>query len=160
MVLRGNSGSGKSTVARSVQKQFDRASCLIVSQDPVRRNMLREHDIAGGVNIELIEAIATWGLARGMVVIAEGIFNAKRYQRMLERLSAQATRSHFFAWDLELAETLRRHSRRPQRESFTPEEMAAWYHGWQPLDFVDETRFTASVTAAEATDLIARAIRA
>ena len=61
VVLRGNSGSGKSTVARMLQQRFDRGTCLIVEQDRVRREMLRERDIAGALNIQLIEAIATFG---------------------------------------------------------------------------------------------------
>ena len=142
MVLRRNSGSGKSTVAHLVQTRFDRATCLIVSQDRVRREMLREGpDVHRGVNVELIEAIATWGLDREMIVIAEGIFAASRYQR------------------IDFAETVRRHSQRPQRDEFSPAEMVEWYHGWQPLEFVEERRFTPSVTAVEAADVIEGAIR-
>ena len=74
--MRGNSGSGKSTVARALQTTFERGRCLIVAQDRIRREMLRELDIAGGQNIDLIGVIATWGLDRGMVVIVEGILNA------------------------------------------------------------------------------------
>ncbi|MEU6585921.1 AAA family ATPase [Nocardia sp. NPDC046763] len=40
VVLRGNSGSGKTTIARAVQQRFDRAECLVVSQDMVRRIMI------------------------------------------------------------------------------------------------------------------------
>lgn len=89
VVLRGNSGSGKSTVARLVQEQFERADCLVVPQDRVRRDMLRERG-DGPVNVELIEGIATWGLDRGLIVVVEGILNAATYQRMLERVAARA----------------------------------------------------------------------
>lgn len=60
VVLRGNSGSGKSTAARRIQEQHDRAQCLVVGQDQVRRTMLRERDVAGGENIDLLESIAEW----------------------------------------------------------------------------------------------------
>ena len=33
---------------------------------------------------------------------------------------------------------------RPKVGDFSAEEMAAWYHGWQPLDFVAEHRITAA----------------
>lgn len=147
VVLRGNSGSGKSTVARTVQERFPRASCLLVSQDRVRREMLNEPDVWGAANIELIETIAAWGLQRGMVVIVEGILNARRYGAMLDRLRGQTPQSFFFAWDLEFEETARRHSERLKRVNFTIEDMAEWYHGWQPLEFVDEMRFDASISA-------------
>ena len=160
VVLRGNSGSGKSTVARMVQQRFDRGTCLIVEQDRVRREMLRERDVAGALNIHLIEAIATWGLDRGLVVVVDGILNRSRYQRMLERLRDRSSSAHFFAWDLEFAETVRRHGQRPQRTVFTAEDMAPWYHGWNPLDFVEETKFDAKTTAAAALECIATAIAA
>lgn len=158
VVLRGNSGSGKSTVARMLQGSFDRANCLVVSQDRVRREMLRELDVDGAVNSELIESIAAWGLQRDMVVIVEGIFNVRRYEAMLQRLHGRAAQSFFFAWDLEFEETARRHDERAQRDDFTVEEMAEWYHGWQPLSFVDETRFDASVSASEAVSAISTAL--
>jgi energy-coupling factor transporter ATP-binding protein EcfA2 len=158
IVLRGNSGSGKSTVARMVQQQFDHATCLLVDQDRVRRDMLREFDVAGAANIELIESIAGWGLDRGLTVVVEGILNAGRYQRMLERLSLRASRACFFAWDLEFDETVRRHGERPQRTEFSPDDMAEWYHGWQPLDFVSEARIGAATTADATVELIVAAI--
>ncbi|MHA7247960.1 AAA family ATPase [Arthrobacter tecti] len=160
VVLRGNSGSGKSTVARMLQRRFDRGACLVVAQDRVRRDMLRERDLAGAVNSELIEVIAAWGLDRGLAVVVEGILSAGRYQRMLERLSRRASNAHFFAWDLEFEETVRRHAERPERTEFSPDDMAEWYHGWQTLDFVDEIRLDASVTPDVAVELVAAAITA
>ncbi|MEC3917969.1 AAA family ATPase [Nocardia sp. CDC160] len=144
VVLRGNSGSGKSTVARSVQRRFPRANCLVVPQDTVRRHMLRELDTPAAANVELIEHIAVWGLDRGLIVIVEGILDADRYGHMLERLTNSAARALHYAFDLSFEETLRRHASRPQSREFTPEQMAQWYHGWQPLSFVEEVRIDAS----------------
>ena len=39
ILLRGNSGSGKTTVARALQRKFGR-NTLLLSQDTVRREML------------------------------------------------------------------------------------------------------------------------
>ncbi|MEY9953361.1 AAA family ATPase [Leifsonia sp. EB34] len=160
VVLRGNSGSGKSTVARLVQGEFGPGECLVVAQDVVRRQLLDDADSADTANVDLIETIASWGLARGLVVVVEGILNAGRYQRALERLAAAAPGPRFFAWDLPLEETVRRHATRAKAEVFTADEMSGWYHGWQPLDFVTETRLDASVSARAAADLVLDAIRA
>lgn len=141
-----------------LQESFDQGGCLVVSQDRVRLDMLRERDVAGAGHIELIESIATWGLRRDLVVIVEGILNVRRYERVLERLDGDAAHSLFFAWDLEFEETARRHAERPQRDQFTVEEMAEWYHGWQPLGFVEETRFDASVSAQGAVNVITAAL--
>ncbi|MFE5288760.1 AAA family ATPase [Nocardia sp. NPDC056611] len=144
VVLRGNSGSGKSTVARAVQQRFPRARCLVVPQDTVRRNMLRERDTVAALNIELIEHVATFGLARGLVVIVEGILDADRYGGMLERLARSAARALHYGFDLSFDETVLRHAGRAQAREFTAEQMAEWYHGWQPLPFADEVRIDAA----------------
>lgn len=115
----------------------------MVSQDVVRRTMLRERDVDGAFTVSLIETIASACLAKCAIVVVEGILHAPRYGPMLERLRDRASRAHFYAWDLTFAETVRRHGTRPQATEFTPTEMRAWYHGWQPLPFVNETRVDA-----------------
>ncbi|WP_433565097.1 hypothetical protein ACQP1O_07295 [Nocardia sp. CA-151230] len=144
VVVRGNSASGKSTAALAVQQRFARGVCLVVPQDVVRRQMLREPDAAGAANIELLEHVATFGLARGLVVIVEGILNAGRYGSMLERLTATADHALHYCFDLTFEETVARHLGSSRAADFSPEQMAEWYHGWQPLPFADETRIDAS----------------
>ena len=39
IILRGNSGSGKTTVARALQKKFG-YNTMVISQDEIRRNIL------------------------------------------------------------------------------------------------------------------------
>ncbi|MCZ4556266.1 zeta toxin family protein [Rhodococcus maanshanensis] len=63
VVIRGDSGSGKSTVARALQYRFGKGECAVVAQDNIRRTILRESDELGGFNITLIEAIARECLA-------------------------------------------------------------------------------------------------
>ena len=60
----------------------------MVSQDLVRRLMLKEPDVADGANVELVGHCAQYALDRGFHTIVEGIFNASRYGSMLMRLSA------------------------------------------------------------------------
>lgn len=105
--------------------------------------MLHEHDIPRGANISLIEHIASYGLGQGLIVIVEGILDADRYGDMLERLTRSTRYALHYGFDLTFEETARRHAARPQAAAFTLEQMAGWYHGWQPLRFVEEVRFTA-----------------
>lgn len=62
IILRGNSGSGKTTVAKELQKRFGR-NTMLISQDVVRRDMLKEksitsekelHDIVGEICGEVL----------------------------------------------------------------------------------------------------------
>lgn len=57
IVLRGNSASGKSTVAAGIRSRRGRG-IAIVGQDHLRRIVLRERDVPGGVNIGLIDTVA------------------------------------------------------------------------------------------------------
>ncbi|MEV4240918.1 AAA family ATPase [Nocardia sp. NPDC050408] len=143
VVLRGDSGAGKSSVAREVQRGFAKGRCAVVGQDVIRRTILRERDEPDAFNVTLIETIATACLDHCAVVVVEGILDADRYGRMLERLQHRAFRSHFYAWDLAFEETARRHHTRPQAAEFTVADMRSWYRGWQPLPFVDELRMGA-----------------
>ncbi|WP_219507924.1 AAA family ATPase [Nonomuraea ceibae] len=128
IVIRGNSGSGKTTLAKAVREAYGRRGLAIISQDIVRREMLREPDVPGGVNIGLLKTICLHALAHDHHVVLEGILTGSRYGAMLDRLR----REHqgpavFFYLDVPWEETLRRHETRPQRSQFTPEQMAEWF---------------------------------
>ena len=60
IVLRGNSGSGKTSVAKELQKKFGHGTMLI-SQDVVRREMLYVKDGEKPKVDELIYQIAKYG---------------------------------------------------------------------------------------------------
>lgn len=47
VIVRGNSGSGKSTVALAIRAQLGR-TCALVQQDVLRRTVLKERDVPGG----------------------------------------------------------------------------------------------------------------
>ena len=64
IVIRGNSGSGKSTVAKALQDTYGRGLAL-VSQDLLRRVVLRERDTPDAVNIGLIDQVVRYSLAHG-----------------------------------------------------------------------------------------------
>lgn len=58
IVLRGNSASGKSSVAACIRDRFGRGLAL-VGQDNLRRVVLRERDRPGAANIGLIDTVAS-----------------------------------------------------------------------------------------------------
>lgn len=86
IVLRGNSGSGKTTTARALRTAYGRRGLAVVGQDVIRRDILRERDEPGGVNIGLIDTITRYSLEHGHHVVLEGIFTAGRYGPMLAAL--------------------------------------------------------------------------
>lgn len=159
IVVRGNAASGKSTVARMLQNELDGGAALI-EQAYLRRTMLGETAAPfSPLSIALPCAIALQCLQAGRHVILEGIFNAHRYAESLQALATEhGGRSLFYAFDLELDETLRRHNTRErEHQEFGEVEMREWFHGWQPLPFVTEHRITAEESAEETTRRIVAA---
>lgn len=61
IVLRGNSASGKTSVATGIRNRYGRG-IAIISQDNLRRTVLRERDTPDGANIGLIDTVARYAL--------------------------------------------------------------------------------------------------
>jgi predicted kinase len=133
VVLRGNSGSGKTTTAQEIRRRVGRGVAWI-EQDYLRRILLREHDRAGAANIGLIDQTARYALDHGYHVILEGILYSPTYGAMLRQLIADhAGVTGVYYFQLPFDETVRRHSTRPLAEVVTPEKMRDWY---QPCDLL------------------------
>ncbi|MFE2725992.1 AAA family ATPase [Kitasatospora sp. NPDC059327] len=129
IVLRGNSGSGKSSIAAALRDRYGRGLAL-VGQDNLRRTVLRERDADGAAAIGLVDTVARYALDHGFHVVVEGILSAARYGPMLGRLAADHRgRTRLYYLDVDLAETLRRHAGRTQSAEFGSEEMTDWYVG-------------------------------
>jgi predicted kinase len=127
IVLRGNSGSGKSSVATEVRAWYGRGVAL-VGQDNLRRVVLRERDVPAAANIGLIDVVARYAISHGFHVIIDGILQADRYGAMLDALHRDHRGvSCFYYLDVPFEETLRRHATRPQAAEFGEAEMRSWY---------------------------------
>ena len=127
IVVRGNSASGKSSVAAGIRTRYGRG-LSIVSQDNLRRVVLREHDIPGGANIGLIDLTARHAIRSGFHVVVEGILRADYYGTMLTALIAgHASQAFAYYLDIPLEETLRRHQRKAEALKYGEPEMRQWY---------------------------------
>ncbi len=152
VVVRGNSASGKSTVAAELRNRFGPGLAL-VEQDQLRRVVLRERDRPGGANIGLIDTVARYA---GYHVV-EGILYTSHYGAMLRRLAQDHRgRSHHYYLDIPFAETLRRHAGKPQRDEYGEARMRTWYRTRDLLPGGVETVIGAGSTLAATVDLIMR----
>lgn len=155
VVIRGNSGSGKSTAARSLRLGYGRG-CALVEQDYLRRIVLRERDEPGGVAPALIEQTVRFALDHHYHAVLEGILARDRYGPMLTALlAAHRGRSSVFYLDVSFTETLRRHATRPQAAEFTPAQMRDWYVPRDLLGCDDERVVPESSTLRETIAFIA-----
>lgn len=60
IILRGNSGSGKTTVAKELQIRFGR-NTMLISQDSIRRDMLRVKDGKDTKALPLMKKLLEYG---------------------------------------------------------------------------------------------------
>lgn len=154
ILLRGNSGSGKTTVARQLQKALGRGT-LLLSQDVVRREMLWARDGPDTAALPLLMDLLRYGRDHCAVVILEGILNAEWYRPLL-RLARDLYGEGLFAYyyDLPFEETLRRHQTRESRQSFGAAEMRGWWREKDWAGLFPEKALTRELSPEDAVALI------
>jgi chloramphenicol 3-O-phosphotransferase len=156
IVLRGNSGSGKSAVAAAIRARYGRGIAL-VGQDNLRRIVLRERDVPAGANIGLIDLTARYALNHCFHVVVDGILYADHYADMLEALRRDhQDRSWFYYLDVPFEETMTRHATRPQAAEFGLAEMQSWYRERDLLPGAIEQVIGAASTLEETVQRIMR----
>jgi predicted kinase len=158
IVIRGNSGSGKSSIARQLQLRHGRG-CALVEQDYLRRIVLRERDRPGGLAPALIATTVRFALDHRYHVIVEGILHTGKYADMITSIcAAHRGRTAVFYLDVSLEETLRRHATRPQAAQFSADDMRGWYRPRDVLG-IDGEHIVAETSPLEDTiTLIAAAV--
>lgn len=150
IILRGNSGSGKTTIAKELQNRFGR-NTMLISQDMVRREILKVKDGENTQAIPLMKELLIYGNNHSDVVILEGIMYADWYKPLFE-LAVRLYGSNIYAYyfDLSFEETLSRHQTKPNCHEFGEEAMRRW---WREKDFSDILN-EVSITAEKSMDII------
>lgn len=132
IILRGNSGSGKTTIAKELQKKFGN-NTMVISQDVIRRDMLKVKDGENCPAITLMKELLLYGSKHSSVVILEGILVSNWYKSLFElavKIYGENINACYF--DLPFEETLNRHLSRSKCNEFGEEEMKRW---WLEKDF-------------------------
>ena len=127
IVLRGNSGSGKSTTAAALRTLYGRG-LAVVGQDNLRRDILRVRDRPGSPHVGLIDRTARYCLDQGSHVVVEGIMYADWHAEMLMSLAADhlgVSRMYYF--DIPFEETLVRHATKPLLGHVGERELREWW---------------------------------
>lgn len=158
VLIRGNSGSGKSTTAREVRRRYGRG-CALLEQDHLRRVVLREHDSSAvePVAPAFIAATARTALGLGYHVVLEGIMHTARYAPALLDLAAgHDGPTHAYYFDVSFDETVRRHRMRTEPTRVTAEDMRGWYAERDLLGLPGERVIPEEVSFEEAVALVLR----
>ena len=78
IVLRGNSGSGKTTIAKELQKCLGR-NTMLISQDVIRRDMLRVKDGENTEALPLMKELLTYGRKYCKIVISQTLEHSRPF---------------------------------------------------------------------------------
>ena len=127
IILRGNSGSGKTTVAKELQQRFGE-NTMLISQDMIRREILKVSDGVDTKALPFLKELLRYGQDNSEVVILEGIMVAEWYAPLFE-LAVQLYGSNIYAYyfDIPFEETVKRHKTRPKSNEFGEKEMRSWW---------------------------------
>lgn len=83
IIIRGNSGSGKTTVAKELCKKLG-SDCMLLSQDVIRRDILHTKDGENNTAIDLLKMLIMYGKTQSKIVILEGILKFQWYSSIFD----------------------------------------------------------------------------
>jgi predicted kinase len=128
IILRGNSGSGKTTVAWMLQEKFG-PNTMRISHDMVRMEILHVWSAEGLVKSQpLMIELLKYGKRNSEITILEGILPSEDYRPLFETaIQEYGEDIYSYYYDLPFEETLRRHQTKPNRNEFGEEEMRRWW---------------------------------
>lgn len=154
IIIRGNSGSGKTTLAKALQQKLGYNNMLI-SQDVIRRDMLRVNDGADTKALPIMKELLLYGKNNCESVILEGILNASWYQPLFE-LAMYEFEGKIFAYyyDIPFDETLARHQTKPNRSDFGENDMRHWWIEKDFIKFISEKVITKDMQLNDTVELI------
>ena len=124
VILRGNSGSGKTTVAKKLQEKFG-SNTMLISHDLVRKQILHVWSREGIEKSQpLMIELLKYGKCNSEITIMEGILPSKDYAQLFEAaVEEYGSNIYSYYWDIPFEETLRRHRTKPNRNDFGEEDM-------------------------------------
>lgn len=154
IILRGNSGSGKTTTARALQRKFGHGT-MSISQDVVRREMLYVKDGPNPEVGDLLLELAQYGRNNCSIVILEGILNSTWYKPLFENL-LELFRDEIYAYyfDIPFEDTLARHQQKPNAHEFGEKEMRGWWNERDLLRIIHEELLHRELSLNEIVDNI------
>ncbi len=155
IILRGNSGSGKTTVAKALQAKLG-PNTMLISHDMVRIQMLNTSSRMGvEKSLPLMMELMKYGRKHSDVTIIEGILPVKDYKDLFVA-AVQEFGDNICAcyYDLPFEETVLRHSTKPNRGDFGEEDMRRWWQEKDLLPMIKEITLTKDMSPDDVVEMI------
>lgn len=132
VIIRGNSGSGKTYLADKLQQHYGYDNCLLLHQDVIRREILHADDHFGTPAVELINSMVEFGMEHYLVTILEGILREDVYGAMLKKCQLQYDTLTYYL-NVSFETTLQRDAMK--KHPFGKEKLQKW---WREADYLTE----------------------
>lgn len=159
IIIRGNSGSGKSSLAKAMQRTIG-TNTLLVSQDAIRREMLSVKDGKDTLALPLLISLLNYGNKNCEYTILEGILFASWYKELFETaITLFGNKIFAYYYDIPFEETLKRHETRDKKLEFGEEKMRRWWNEKDLIGIIPEKIFNQEVLLEEAINIICEDIR-
>ena len=154
IIIRGNSGSGKTSAAKALQNKLG-SSALMIPQDTVRRELLCAGHGKDAVALPLFITLLNYGNTHCDYVILEGILNANRCKPLFEA-ALEIFKNNIFAYyyDISFEETVKRHATKDKKSEFGEADMRRWWNEKDFIGIIQEKIFKEDVSLEKAIDII------
>jgi predicted ABC-type ATPase len=163
IILRGNAGSGKSTISAELKQKLN-GEVLYLEQDLFRLNIIKvENDENFSVrrNTQTIGAILSllnWGKDNFDYIILEGIYSVPNYIAMFDQIKLMFNQFYAYYFDLTFEETAKRHLTREKSKIFGVDTMREWFKEKNYLPQIEETKITKDQSKEEIVNMILKDI--
>jgi thymidylate kinase len=159
IVLRANSGSGKSTIATLLHAAIKNS--VIIEQDYyIKYSAAAKTESQELARRARIFTDVNAALAAHDTVILEGVFDSRRYtDNFNDLLVAHPENNYFFYINVSFEETLRRHQQRDKRHKFGEKEMRDWYIAQDAFHYPFETIIDEQLSIDATVAYILRTVR-
>ena len=155
IILRGNSASGKSTIASKIRASFPRGEVMLIAQDEVRLNILNVKDRIENPTADLIQSIALFGQGKFKIIVIEGILGSHIYKEMfVELVTNFQQNAHIYYFDIPFEETVNRHKTREKSVQWGETVMKKWWLEKDYLRLNNEKTITGDMSAEEILEMI------
>ena len=149
IILRGNSGSGKTALSKRLQEALG-PNTMRISHDTVRMEIL---NVRGEEGVRRSTPL--------LIELLEGILPSSDYAPLFAAAADLFGAENLFAYyyDLPFAETLARHATKPNRADFGEVEMRRWWQGRDLAGSLRETVFGPELSLEAAAAQVLRDVR-
>ena len=113
ILIRGNSGSGKTVLANCLQNHFGYQRCLLLHEDLLRLDILHVKEKETAPTASLIESMIEWGKQYYPIIILEGILPKRIYGPTLTKIIHEFGAGAFVYYlDISFAQTVKNNEKK------------------------------------------------